>query len=168
MTALRFQAANEVLSGLLEVALDDGLGPSAHLGVVAEELAARHLVAVAFHLLADGLAVAVDGAVVRLHIDDSAVVVDGRVTLGGFPNHTVGIDTAADRSAEFARLHEQRAFAVHLAWRPRLVEESLPLEVAVELVGELDAEVVEDFALEVHFFSSFAGLFNLNLSAYET
>ena len=121
--------------------------------MVAEELAARHLVAVAFHLLADGFAVAVDGAVMWLHIDDSAVVVDGGVWLGGFPSYGVVAHGAADGAAELARDQQQRTLAIDmLAGRPFSREEGLPLEVAVKLFGEFHAEVVEDFALEVHFF----------------
>ena len=140
------------MGGLLQVALDDGLGAAVHLGVVAEELAARHLVAVAFHLLADGFAVAVDGAVMWLHIDDSAVVVDGGVLLGGLPCHGVVAHGATDRTSQLAGHHQQRTLTVvTLARRPWLVEECLALEVAVELVGELDAEVFQDFLLDVHF-----------------
>lgn len=76
------------------------------------------------------------------HGDGSAIVVDGGVRFRRSEDDAVAGYAGAHRAAQLARLGEVRCRAVALL-RPRLGEESAPLEVAVELVEQLHADVSE-------------------------
>lgn len=151
LSLMTFSTALRTWGGADELALwDMDFGSDLHEGHVFPRIVFCCTVLVpeeAFHLGGDG--------------DVTAVVVDGGVRFGGFPSDAAGIDAGADGAAQFAGDDEERAFAVHLARRPGMVEEGLSGEVAVEFVGEFDADVVEDLLDEfVHILLSFTGLFN--------
>ena len=64
--------------------------------------------------------------------------------------HAVANDAALYGAAEGAGDEQEGAAPFAATGLPAVAEEGFALEVAVELVGELDAEVLEDVFFEVH------------------
>lgn len=143
----------------MHVGANDLLDGLSDLGVVADELTLWDVDGCADLHESHVLPVVVPGDLVPIpeitlhlcgYLDFSTIIVYCGVRFGGFPSDAAGIDAGADGAAQLSGDDEERAFAVHLARRPGMVEEGLSGEVAVEFVGEFDSDVVEYFGEVVH------------------